>query len=69
VQVVAVEQMRAEGELPGAIGPGWGVAGCANACAVVEQAARGRAPRRARCRGDTDEVVDEGRYDPAAERI
>jgi hypothetical protein len=69
VQVVAVEQVRAEGKLPGGVRPGRRVAGSAHARAEVEQAARGRMPWRAPRGGDANEVVDERRYAPVAEPI
>ncbi len=69
VQVVLVAQMSAEREPPRAVGPGRSVAAAEDAAAVVEEAARSRAPWRARRRGDADELLDERRYSPTSDRM
>lgn len=74
MEVVLVAQMRGEGESRG-LGerPSLGFLGaCADACAPVEERARGRPPQRRRLdgrRGGTDEIVGERRYASSTDRI
>src|SRR5579862_6476189 len=69
VQIVLVEHMCAQRELPRPVGPRRRAASCCDTRAVVEQAAGSRRPRGTGRRRDADEIVDERRYAATSERI